>query len=92
MSTFAYAVAFASKLKARASRAKDEDAMASTAPTRPASARSEGELSWTQKRKQAYLRKYGRQRETAVDQADVSVTAVVFVSKLNRLRKAAASP
>ena len=80
------AVKFFVKLKSKAAAAQQqagtEDAPPSTAPTRPASARKPGELTWTQKRKEAYLRKYGKARLENTTQADIAVTALSFASKL----------
>ena len=58
----------------------DADAEAAQRPRRS----SHGEKSWSQQRKDAYLRKYGRPREKDVADADVAVTAVVFASRLMR--------
>jgi hypothetical protein len=76
-----------SKAAAQQSAATDGSAAAdgsaaSTAPTRPASTRKPGELTWTQKRKEAYLRKYGKVRLEETTQADIAVTALSFASKL----------
>ena len=78
------AVAFVGRLKTRAMA--NDAAAKSNAPTQPASP-GRNELSWTQKRKQMYLRKYGRQRETEVATPDVAVSAVVFGAKLKRLAR-----
>ena len=85
------AVTFISKLRMRqAATAEAAASAASAAPTQPSSpGRLPGELSWTAKRKQAYLRKYGRERKEAAAQADVAVSAVVFGAKLKRLSTAA---
>ena len=77
------AVAFVSKLKSRLQANNDA---ASKAPTQPSSP-GRTELSWTARRKQAYLRKYGRARETPVATPDVAVSAVVFAGKLKRLAR-----
>jgi hypothetical protein len=77
------ALSFVSKLKRRSQvgiKSLIEE------PPAPAAARlgasSPRELTWTQKRKEAYLRKYGRQRIEAAAQSDVAVSAVKFASKL----------
>ena len=55
-----------------------------------ARSRREGEVSWTQRRKQAFLRKYGRQRKEETTTPDVAVSAVVFAARLRNRVKAGA--
>ena len=50
-----------------------------------------GEKSWTQKRKESYRKRYGRERAESVAQADVAVTAVKFYAKLKARSAAAAA-
>lgn len=95
------AVKFFVKLKTKAAAASSaeaagdgsakgsSDVTAAEEPKRPSSARKPGELTWTQKRKEAYLRKYGHARLGATTDADVAVTALSFTSKLKlRAKKA----
>lgn len=84
------AVLFAAKLRKRVSESeaavlREREAIAAKA--RRAAA---GEVSWTQRRKEAYLRKYGRTRSEETTKPDVAVSAIAFASKL-RLRSAGAS-
>ena len=92
------AVLFAARLKKKiaggASKATEGDVVltsggegaqeAATKPKRP----STGEKTWTQLRKEAFMRKYGRQRKEEVTAPDVAVSAVQFAAKL-RARQAA---
>ena len=75
------AVKFVARLKGRVNAGTEGAArLDSAAPTRPASRGSE--KSWKQLRKEAYLRKYGRERQGETTQADVAVSAVSFAAKL----------
>ena len=49
-----------------------------------------GEVSWTQRRKDAFLRKYGRQRKGDTTTPDVAVSAVAFAARLRNRVKAGA--
>lgn len=95
------AVLFAARLKKRASAAKEggaaggvvlmtgDGAQATDAAVAKAKRENNGELSWTQKRKEAFLRKYGRQAKDEPEHTDVAVSAVAFAAKL-KARQAAA--
>jgi len=45
---------------------------------------SQREKSWTARRKEAYLKKYGFARDTPVEATDVAVSSVAFVTKLRQ--------
>ena len=95
-------VLFAAKLRRRAAgnasnsagAASVEDIsdpqMAAEEGATTARSRREGEVSWTQRRKQAFLRKYGRQRKEETTTPDVAVSAVVFAARLRNRVKAGA--
>ena len=80
----------------RSPRASHDDLSARSESSAPTSPRAPGELSWTAKRKELHLRKYGFAREEETTQADVAVSAVKFISKLrvktNEAKATSAAP
>lgn len=85
------ALSFVAKLKNKTKTKLEAEAAekASSAPTRSASQSPRDQMTWTQKRKEAYLRKYGKARLEAAAPTDVAVTAVVFASRLQKRATAA---
>ena len=73
---------------ARAAEARAAEVQNSVRTRRESREEAKGEqLSWTQRRKEAYLRKYGKKGEEPM-QPDVAVSAITFAAKL-KARKAA---
>jgi len=91
-------VLFAAKLRARvvgAALAPDATSEMAAALATAAAAKREaraasGELSWTEKRKQVFLAKYGRQRHESTPNTDVAISAVAFIGRLQQRVKLSA--
>ena len=93
MKVSATAVLFAAKLKLRAkntsaladiSDADTAHAGLSGPPTPKAKKKDPNAKSWTQLRKEAFMKKYGRQRKEEAASTDVAVSAVKFAAKLKQ--------
>jgi len=88
----ALSLLFAAKLKMRGKAAKQSDVVLTTGEENAAKkAPPSGEVSWTTKRKEAYLKRYGRQRLEETTAPDVGMSAVAFAARLKSKRASSAA-